>query len=493
MPMFKNYYEVRNWLESFIPYTYSKNNLGIERIKHLLDLLGNPQKEFKSILVGGTSGKGSTAFYIAGLLEFAGPVTTFPPTSARSSQKSIGDGKYNVELRAVGNPSSRATRKFKVGLHLSPHLIDIRERLQINGELISPMRLIRLIGRIRPIVEKIQRTKPDLTPSYFEILVAASFLYFAKSKVDWAVVEVGLGGRLDATNVLEPKVSVITNIGLDHTDILGKTIEAIAYEKAGIIKGIGERVQGTEKDKTGVSVVTGATGKGLKVIKKVAKMKKARLITVSPQLKITGPKTDIKDYLIIYKDIERNTLHSFASQNFLLSLITVLALGFKPTKEAVWKVSRLGLEGRFELIDQNVILDGAHNTDKIKYLIKMVKSHTNYSNNQSGIVLVIGFKRGKSWKKMVDLLIKNLPIKKVIATKFNAVTDTGRFAAVDPKEIAAYVHRQGVSLTGVYSNSQEAVFKALNANLLGANQLILITGSLYLVGEVRMLWKLPFC
>src|SRR3989344_5203249 len=140
--MFKNYYEIRVWLESFIPFTYSKQNLGLERIEYLLKLLGDPHKKFKSILVGGTSGKGSTAFYIAKLLEFAGPVARFPPASARSSPKSFDDGKDNVELRAVGIPSTGATRKFnsslithhsslKVGLHLSPHLVDIRERMQI--------------------------------------------------------------------------------------------------------------------------------------------------------------------------------------------------------------------------------------------------------------------------------------------------------------------------------------------------------------------------
>ncbi|MBI2327616.1 hypothetical protein HYU92_04850 [Candidatus Curtissbacteria bacterium] len=137
--------------------------------------------------------------------------------------------------------------------------------------------------------EKIQRTKPELTPSYFEILVAASFKYFAEEKVDWAVVEVGLGGRLDATNVLQPELTVITNVGLDHTEILGKTVEKIAWEKAGIIKSKVSKVPKGDKPglnelqtgfgvKMGIPVITAARGKALKVIEKVAKEKGAEVI-----------------------------------------------------------------------------------------------------------------------------------------------------------------------------------------------------------------------
>ena len=265
--MFKDYFEVRKWLESYIPQTYTKKELGLGRIKYLLKLLDNPQDKFKSIHVAGTSGKGSTAFYISRLLK------------------------------------ESKSQRVKVGLHLSPHLVDIRERLQINGKLVPMNRFIKLLNEIKPVVEVIQKSKPELTPSYFEILVAASFLYFAQSKVDWAVVEVGLGGRLDATNVLNPEVSVITNIGLDHTDILGKTIEEIAREKAGIIKSDKRQVTSDKLIEKGVPVVTGASGVALRVIENVAKEKKAKLITIGTRLGIQPLKSDIKDYLVIYRDI----------------------------------------------------------------------------------------------------------------------------------------------------------------------------------------------
>ena len=368
--------------------------------------------------------------------------------------------------------------------------------MQINGVPISPMRLIRLISRIRPIVEKIQKANPDLTPSYFEILVAASFLYFAQEKVDWAVVEVGLGGRLDATNVLMPEISVITNVGLDHTEILGKTIEKIAYEKAGIIKRVkelkSERVKELEKNKLGVPVVTAATGKALKVIEKVTKEKKAALIKVDTRLGVEPLKSVAKDYLIIYKDIERYVGKSFAYSNFLLAITTVLALGFRPSKKAVLQISRLVFPGRFEKIQDNVIIDGAHNSDKMRYLIKTIKD-SSLITRHSSLTLVVGFKKGKDWKKMIDILVKNLPIKKVIATEYQMVTDTGRGSAVAAKEIAEYLTNDKRLMTKAIKNSQEAVFNAVNltSNKLITNQLILVTGSLYLIGEVRTLWFMP--
>ena len=297
--MFGSYYEVRDWLEGFIPFTYSKENLGLARIRYLLKLLGNPQKKFKSIHIAGTSGKGSTAFYIGRLLQ----VIKLQTPNSKFQKKIISKKNWKLEIRErIFGKSKSGNWKFqpKVGLHLSPHLVDLRERMQIlftsvipanagihkpvddwipdrvgdDSTLIPIGRFLRLFNQIRPIVEGIKKIQPDLTPSYFEILVAASFLYFAQEKVDWAVVEVGLGGRLDATNVLRPELCVITNVGLDHTDILGRSIEEIAYEKAGIIKSNTKHGTRNRKQETGDLVITGATGKALEVIKKWQKRKK---------------------------------------------------------------------------------------------------------------------------------------------------------------------------------------------------------------------------
>jgi len=501
--MFKNYYEIRKWLENFIPQTWTRKELGLERISYILKLLGNPQNKFKSIHIAGTSGKGSTAFYIARLLQ-------------GSSQKTV-----------------------KIGLHISPHLVDIRERMQVfgsrnsefgsrMGSLIPMGEFIKLVNGIRSVVEKIKKEKPDLTPSYFEILVAGTFLYFAQEKVDWAVVEVGLGGRLDATNVLNPQLTVITNVGLDHTDVLGKTQEKIAFEKAGIIKRVKELESQRVKERIGgVPVITGATGKALAIIQKVAKEKNAPLITINTQSSEKALKFVVFSNSNLPIDIFRSTDYSLAFSNKLLALAVVNVLGISPynkhyssseakrNREVPIKIDsrqariinhvfNLTFPGRFEEIQKGVILDGAHNADKVRFLIEFVRNsklETRNSKqiqkskiqNPKSIILVIAFKKGKDWKKMIDLLVKNLPVNQVIATKFHAVTDMGKHQAVDPKEIARYIKSKWKVKVESQNNSHGAVFEAVNCQLSTVNCLILITGSLYLVGEVRTIWKLPAC
>ena len=514
--MFEDYYQVRDWLEEFIPFTYSKENLGLARIKYLLKLLGNPQEKFKSIHVAGTSGKGSVAFYISRMLQLSVLSSRLSDNSQLVNQ--LAGDTLGVSMAAtLHTPGvSKGTRKLsivKVGLHLSPHLVYIGERMQINGEPISVKCLIGLISQIRPIVERIKKTKHDLTPSYFEILVAASFLYFAQEKIDWVVVEVGLGGRLDATNVLQPELCVITNVGLDHMDILGKSIEKIAYEKAGIIKeSKSQRIKESKNIKQGVPVVTAARGKALEVIEKVAKEKKASLITINIQREPKGLKSDIKDNLINYYDILRHRSQNFVLENVLLAITALDTLGFVVTRSALKRVLSLSFAGRFEQIDRNLVLDGAHNPDKIRALLNFIGKFQ-ISNFKFQIILVVAFKKGKEWKSMLDLLIKNLPIEAVIATKFYAVTDTGRFGALDSEEIAKYIRDKEIEgqRIKVYKvdNSQEAVFEALrlrsgqagftpgvsngqSGRTPGVFQaLVLVTGSLYLVGEVRTLWHLP--
>src|SRR3989344_2863607 len=501
--MFGDYYQVRAWLEGFIPQVWTKQELGLSRIKHLLKLLGNPQEKFKSIHVAGTSGKGSTAYYIARLLGVS--------LALDGNEAGIVKGlRYTLPKNETGIVTEKRKIVYKVGLHLSPHLVDIRERLQINGKLIPMTKFTRLMSHIRLIVEKIQKTNPDLTPSYFEILVAASFLYFAQEKVGWAVVEVGLGGRLDATNVLRPKLCVITNVGLDHTEILGRKIEKIAYEKAGIsklqvrkVREVREVSKVPKENQIGVPVVTGATGKALKVIEKVAKEQNAPLIKVNTRLGFKPLKSDTKDYLIKYYDIVRHRPQNFVLENILLAISALETLGFRVSKPSLKEMLSLPFPGRFEQIDDQVILDGAHNPDKIKFLIRWIKRQLTTDNlqltkekmsdvtGQRSIVLIVAFKKGKDWQKMIDLLISKLPVKKVIATEFKAVTDTGRFGALKPELIKNYISEKYSVRCSVVANSQQAIFSALDSSTLGTSELVLVTGSLYLVGEVRALWHLP--
>ena len=484
--MFESYIEVRKWLENFIPHTWTRKELGLERISYLLKLLGNPQDKFKSIHIAGTSGKGSTAYYLARLLQ-------------SSSQKPI-----------------------KVGLHISPHLVDIRERMQINGQLIKLTKFTKLIEDIKGPVESMKNSKVGF-PSYFEILVAAAFLYFAQEKVDWAVVEVGLGGRLDATNVLNPALTVITNVGLDHTDILGTKVEKIAFEKAGIIKAGVPIITGcpsTHFVRSGSSNLhnsSGSSRKALDVIEKVAKEKNASLIKVNTRTEEKALKFDVIRNINLPIDTFRYNNYNFAFTNKLLALTVVKTLGITLRGEQIDKAFSSTFPGRFEEIEENVILDGAHNVDKVKFLISNLQLmysqdlKVQISNNKargassatargrsSNVILIVAFKKGKDWKKMVDLLIKNLPVSKVIATKFHAVTDMGKYQAVDPKVIAKYVRSVYRIQTAVYGNSPEAVFETLQARDASSatargrsSNVILVTGSLYLVGEARTIWHLP--
>ena len=502
--MFKSYTDVRDWLENFIPHTWTRKELGLERISYLLKLLGNPQNKFKSIHIAGTSGKGSTAFYIARLLQYSKLQT---PNSKIQKKDNWNLGFGNWKLRP------------KIGLHISPHLVDIRERMQINGKLIKLTKFIKLIEEIKRTVESMKDSKIGY-PSYFEILVASTFLYFAQEKVDWAVVEVGLGGRLDATNVLNPAITVITNVGLDHTDILGKTIEKIAWEKAGIIKTRVPVVTGcssthfVHSGSSNFHNSSGSSRKALEVIEKVAKTNNASLITINTQSVKKALKSDVFNNINLPIDTFRSTPYSFAFLNKLLALAAVNVLGISPynkhyssseakrnrevprkkssrqARTVINRVFKLIFPGRFEEIENGVILDGAHNPDKIRSLIDFVQNSKTQTPKPK-IIFVVAFKKGKDWKKMVDLLVKNLPVSKVIATKFYAVTDMGKHQAVEPKDIAKYVRSVYRLPTTVYSSSHEAVFPSLTSNSYLTNQLILVTGSLYLVGEVRTMWKLP--
>ena len=207
--------------DNVIKYLYSLerkkgSKLGLKNIKELLRKINNPEKDLKCIHVAGTNGKGSVCAMISSVLQEAG---------------------------------------YKVGMYTSPHLSDFRERFLINNKKISKKNIIKYFLEVKKFVDE---------QTFFEVITAMAFLYFKAEKVDFLVLEVGLGGRLDATNVVRPLISVITNVDIEHTDFLGKKIERIAYEKAGIIK-------------ENIPVVTGARGKSLSTIKRICKEKNSEL------------------------------------------------------------------------------------------------------------------------------------------------------------------------------------------------------------------------
>jgi len=317
-------------------------NLGLERITALLKKLDNPQQKFKSIHIAGTNGKGSTAATIASILKEAG---------------------------------------YKVGLYTSPHLFKYNERIKVNGKDIGEKDFEKGLGIIRDIVKNpilkygelfptihcgVANEKQRKTPTVFEALTAVAFWYFAKKKVDYAVVEVGMGGRLDATNVLTPLVSVITNIELEHTRVLGNSLTKIAKEKAAIIK-------------PGIPVVTAENKPApLSVIKQVCKKKNSLLLLMKQKGSVSGSIQDI---------------------NKACALSAILLANIKVSKKAIkLGLKRVDWPGRFQVVKKRplIMVDGAHNPAGIKAFKVMIKERFG--------TVVFGCQRDKDYPKMLRLL-----------------------------------------------------------------------------------------
>ena len=369
--------------------------LGLYNIKLLLNKLNNPHKTLKIIHVAGTNGKGSVCAIIASILQEAG---------------------------------------FKVGMYTSPHLRRFSERILINSKEIPKKDIVRLYNKVKKYYKN---------QTFFEFVTAMAFLYFKQKKVDFLVLEVGLGGRLDATNVVDPLISVITNIGLEHTDYLGKTISSVAYEKAGIIK----------RNKP---VVFGYNYKALKVIKKVCKRKNSRLFLVKKSSQ---------------KNLKLNLKGDFQLDNAAIALTTIDTLkkfyNIKITKKNIKDgLIKVKWPGRFEFIEKNVLVDCAHNpTGAFALRKEILKIKSNYKK----IILVIGILKDKD---IAGILKQLVPLaNKVIITKAKINR------AAEPKKLAEYIKKDFKIIVDVK--------KALNyaKSIAQKNDLVLVTGSCFVVGE----------
>ncbi|HLG23347.1 MAG TPA: folylpolyglutamate synthase/dihydrofolate synthase family protein [Candidatus Nanoarchaeia archaeon] len=390
-----------------LKYIYSlespKIKLGLENVKSLLQKIGNPEKSLKCIHVAGSNGKGSTCAMIFNALKNSG---------------------------------------CKVGLYTSPHLKRFNERIRINDKLISD----------REIVDYYLRIKPHITnQSFFEIATAIMFLHFYEKKVDYAVIEVGLGGRLDATNVITPLISVITTISLEHTNILGKTIKEIAREKAGIIK-------------QDIPVVTGAGGKALFEIKKIAKEKNSRIYFPKniPKIKFKRLKGGFQ---------QQNAKTAFRALEILknkniISISTMQILeGIKKTQ---WP-------SRFQFIKKNVLIDCAHNPQGFKTISEEIKN-LNKKNRYSKIIFVIGILKDKDCKSMLKTI---LPLADwVLFTKSKNERSSN---PNDLKKLFSKLSKKKIP-SKVIVNPKNALYYA--EKISGKKDLVVVTGSIYMIGEV---------
>ena len=477
----KNYEDAVKYLESFIGKIifkitpdYLRKHDPLERMRILLGLLDNPQEKFRSILVGGTSGKGSTAYLISHILKTAG---------------------------------------CKVGLTISPHLQKVNERLQINGEQISDSRFASLVSSLVRSIE-LMRTMRVGAPSYFEILVAMAFVYFAREKVNIAVVEVGMGGEFDATNTLYPLIAVLTNVGLDHTSILGNTVEKIARTKAGIIKKNQEsRIMNQGKNSVSSIIhdsqfmiqpimVTGVRQRS------VVKIVEERCEKVGGKLLRLGKDFDES----IIKNYKLSLLGDYQAENASLAVETVSLLedfGFKVSEKDIEKALNTAFfPGRFEIVRGPVksnpsrqcsfhcalsgrpssfatpliILDGAHNPVKMREFLKSLRKIFPAQKK----IFIVGFKFDKDIRKMLKQIVKVAD--EIIVTEFKAKTDIALHASADTKSIKhklLSIKRDTKACIEV--DSKKALEKALTIQQRNNSAIIIVTGSLYLVGEVRSL------
>ncbi len=400
-----NYQETIMWMFSKLPMYQRKGAVayrpGLDAMKKLDRHLGQPHKSFKSIHIAGTNGKGSTAHMMASVIQTAG---------------------------------------YKTGLYTSPHLLDFRERIKINGFKISREEVVEFININKNYFEEEQL-------SFFEMTVGLAFWYFKKKQVEYAIIEAGLGGRLDATNIITPQLSVITNIGLDHTQFLGNTHADIAREKAGIIKSkipvvIGNRDNRTEE-----------------IFLKIAKTLDAPLYHVEDSL--TEFSSDLKG---VYQAKNIQTVVS------ALNYLPQVHFEKNIIKQGLFNViSNTGLMGRWQSIkfSPQVILDVAHNKEGLK----MIREQLNFMVYRK-LYLVMGFVQGRNVPELLALFPQDA---------YYYLSSPNLDRAIKLTELKKQLKDSSLQIT-----FSKTVLKAYEKSLLNAKpeDLIIVLGSTFAVAEV---------
>ncbi len=419
--MLTTWKEVTTYLNSFIPLEKKliyPGKYGLLRTKYLLSLCGNPQEKVKVIHIAGTSGKGSTATMISTAL--------------------IGQG-------------------FKVGLSLSPHVIDLRERFQINNAFITFNDVVEIVNELQEAVKQTELSKHG-KPTYFEIITALTFLLFCKKRVDYAVMETGLGGTYDATNVVsnESKVAVITKIGHDHMGVLGKTLPKIASQKAGIIHEKNLVISTTQRMS----------------VRRVLDERAREMDTSVHYVKPTITKWNI----------QLPILGKFQIENCAVALCTIELVSDKDN----WlldlgklreSLNHLEIPGRMQKIVINgktVILDGAHNPQKMSALIKSLKEL--YPNQK--LDFLVALKKGKDYRNTLKYILPKAA--SITCTKFLLNTQGFPIQAEEPAKLLSIIEKAGYIPATVIEDPHEALKHSLNNN----KNTLIITGSFYLVSEL---------
>lgn len=440
------YPQAQDYLNSFVNYEWLdsypyKSSFKLERVQRLLHLLGNPHRTLRAIHIAGTKGKGSTCAFVANILREAG---------------------------------------FKTGLYTSPHLVDVRERIRILQftEEISKKDFARLIEKIRPHAEKLRKTRLGKL-SYYEILTSLAFLYFKKEECDFVVLETGIGGKLDATNVASSLACAITPISYEHTHLLGATLKKIAAEKAGIIK---FTVQGGTNRRP-IVVTAPQRPAVLKVIRRRTKEAGADLYEVGKDIQIKekswsifGQSFDVKGIFAEYSGLKIGLLGGHQIVNAALAIGCAESLCSQGVVKVSREAIREGLKktrwpGRLEVISRNpgIVLDAAQNRASACALKNALNKFFKFRN----LILVFGVCRDKDVKGILKELIPCAS--RIILTRAQNPR------ALAPETIKSFIktNARPVALTQNPAQALEIARQSAKRQ-----DLILVTGSLFLVGEV---------
>ncbi|OQW62657.1 MAG: hypothetical protein A4S17_01330 [Proteobacteria bacterium HN_bin10] len=408
---------------------------GLAIIEALLARLGRPERRFPSVHIGGTNGKGSTAAMAASMLRAAG---------------------------------------YRVGLYTSPHLVDFRERIRVDGDDIPEDRVAALADRLRQAMEGLERA-----PTFFEFTTAMAFERFAESAVDLAVVEVGLGGRFDATNVLAPLASAITTVSIDHVEYLGRTVRDIAFEKAGIVK-------------ARTPLVTGRlTADAEDVIRQVAADRGAPRLRWGTDFRAAGDPLGGFRYESVRRTFDRLQCplpgaHQVDNAACAVSLIETLAdKGFPVSEAAVREgLARTHWEGRLETVERRptVVLDGGHNAAAAAALAEHLAA-ARRDRPEARVILVVGMMRDKDRTGFLRALAP-LADEIIVTQPALARATSAEELAADVVEACGGIGRDGGHLP-IHRVPVPAEALAHAKRLASAHDLIYVTGSLMLVGDVK--------
>jgi dihydrofolate synthase / folylpolyglutamate synthase len=426
--MFATYKEALEWIHARLRLGIKP---GLKRMEWMMDKLGNPETKMKTVHIGGTNGKGSTVTFLRSILEAGG---------------------------------------YSVGTFTSPYIEQFNERISVNGKAISDAELLQLANIIRPLADELEETELG-GPTEFEVITAMAFHYFATmNKVDVVIFEVGLGGRFDSTNIIQPLASIITNIGLDHTNILGNTYEEIAFEKAGIIK-----------ENTAIFTAVKHPG-AIKVIEDQADKKKAPLYRLNQEFSISSHKSlykgevfDVITQLQTIAQLEIRMIGQHQTENAALAVMAAQFLNQTGSFIIPEQAIRTGLKraywpGRFEILSESplVIIDGAHNEEGITALTHELS--TRYQNRS--IQIVFAALSDKKLDQMIAKLDKTAAQITFVSFDFPRAAKAEELLKISHSPNKLAVVDWGPFLIEEIQNIDN-------------NSMLVITGSLYFISEVK--------